>query len=102
MGGYELTDEDAPAIVAICRKLDGIALAIELAAGRMATVGFRDLDSSLGDSLQVLAHGRRTALPRHQTLRATLDWSYQLLAPSEQAVFRRLAVFHGNISTAAA
>jgi predicted ATPase/DNA-binding winged helix-turn-helix (wHTH) protein len=102
LGGYELTDEDAPAIVAICRKLDGIALAIELAAGRMATVGFRDLDSSLGDSLQVLAHGRRTALPRHQTLRATLDWSYQLLAPSEQAVFRRLAVFHGNISTAAA
>jgi predicted ATPase len=101
-GGYELSDADAPAIAEICRKLDGIPLAIELAAGRTATIGLGDLNASLGDSLQVLAQGRRTALPRHQTLHATLDWSYQLLTPPEKTAFRRLAVFQGNIPVAAA
>ena len=85
-----------PRIVAeICRRLDGIALAIELAAGRLASLGVRGLASSLEDCFRVLTHGRRTALPRHQTLRATFDWSYQFLSPEDQAALRRLAVFIG-------
>ena len=95
LGGYELTESDAPVVAEICRRLDGMALAIELAAGRVDTMGIRGLSASLGDCLNVLTQGRRTALPRHQTLRVTLDWSYQLLPAPEQAVLRRLAVFNG-------
>jgi predicted ATPase/DNA-binding winged helix-turn-helix (wHTH) protein len=102
LGGYVLTDADAPIVAEICRKLDGMALAIELAAGSMATMGLRALAVSLSDSLAVLTQGRRTALPRHQTLRATLDWSYELLTPTEKMVFRRLAVFNGPFTLAAA
>ena len=76
-------------------ELDGIALAIELAAGRLASLGVRGLAGSLEDCFRVLTHGRRTALPRHQTLRATFDWSYQLLSPEDQAALRRLSVFRG-------
>ena len=98
LGGYRLDDADTPYVADICRRLDGIALAIELAAGRLAGLGIRGLASSLGDRFQVLTHGRRTALPRHQTLRATLDWSYQLLAPQDQAALRGLAVFSGSFT----
>ena len=94
-GGYRLDDADAPFVADICRRVDGIALAIELAAGRLASLGVRGLASSLEDCFRVLTHGRRTALPRHQTLRATFDWSYRLLSPEEQAALRRLAVFIG-------
>jgi predicted ATPase/DNA-binding winged helix-turn-helix (wHTH) protein len=98
LGGYELDDADAPYVAEICRRLDGIALAIELAAGRLASLGIQGLAVSLEDCFRILTHGRRTALPRHQTLRATFDWSYQLLSPEDQAALRRLSVFSGNIT----
>jgi predicted ATPase/DNA-binding winged helix-turn-helix (wHTH) protein len=102
LGGYELVDTDAPVVSDICRRLDGIALAIELAAGRVDTLGIRGLAASLKESFQVLTRGRRTALARHQTMRATLDWSYGFLPPAEQTLFRQLAVFNGGFSLAAA
>jgi predicted ATPase/DNA-binding winged helix-turn-helix (wHTH) protein len=95
LGGYQLDDADAPYVADICRRLDGIALAIELAAGRVASLGIQGLANSLEDRFRVLTHGRRTALPRHQTLRATFDWSYQLLSSGDQAALRRLSVFSG-------
>jgi len=95
IGGYNLDDADAPFVADICRRLDGIALAIELAAGRLPDLGIQGLANSLEDCFQILTHGRRTALPRHQTLRATFDWSYQLLSPEDQAALRRLSVFSG-------
>jgi predicted ATPase len=102
LGGYAVTDSDAPVVAEICRKLDGMPLAIELAAGSVDTLGLRGLADSLSDSLAVLSQGRRTALPRHQTLRATLEWSYELLSASEKAVFRRLALFNGHFTLEAA
>lgn len=96
LGGYALDDEDAPYVADICRRLDGIALAIELATGRLAGLGVQGLASSLEDCFLVLTHGRRTALPRHQTLRATFDWSYQLLSEQDRAALRRLSVFSGT------
>ena len=95
LGGYQLDDADAQYVAEICHRLDGMALAIELAAGRLHSLGVRGLAGSLEDSFRILTHGRRTALPRHQTLRATLDWSYQLLSPEDQAALRRLSVFRG-------
>jgi predicted ATPase/DNA-binding winged helix-turn-helix (wHTH) protein len=93
--GFELTDANASIVAEICRKLDGIALAIELAAGRVSAYGLRETAALLDNRLRLLWHGRRTALPRHQTLSATLDWSYDLLTEPERAVFRRLSVFVG-------
>jgi predicted ATPase len=98
LGGYELGDSEAPHVAGICRRLDGIALAIELAAGRLAGLGVQGLASSLEDSFRVLTRGRRTALPRHQTLRATFDWSHQLLSPEDQMALRRLSVFSGTFT----
>lgn len=102
LGGYELTDEDAADVVDICTRLDGIALAIELAAGRLEAMGIAALSRSLSDCFRVLTRGRRTALPRHQTLRATLDWSYLILSPEEQQALRELSVFRGRFSSRAA
>src|SRR5262245_5842819 len=87
---------------AVCRRLDGIPLAIELAAARAATLGLDELAARLDDRLGLLTEGHRTALPRQQTLRATLDWSYELLAAIEQVVLRRLAVFAGSFTLKAA
>jgi len=95
---FELTDADVPAAVATCTKLDGLPLAIELAAGRIGPFGIRELAKRLDDRFTLLAQGRRTALPRHKTLRATLDWSYGILAQREQAILRRLAVFCGEFT----
>ena len=92
---FTLTDRDAPLVAAICRRLDGIALAIEIAAGRTDAFGVTGLSALLNDRFQLLMQGRRTALPRHRTLSATLDWSYSHLPQSEQIVLRRLAVFAG-------
>jgi predicted ATPase len=92
----------AAMIAAICRRLDGIPLAIELAAARFAALGIEGLAARLDDRFQLLTGGRRTALPRHQTLRATLDWSYELLPEPERAILRRLAVFAGVFSLQAA
>jgi predicted ATPase/DNA-binding winged helix-turn-helix (wHTH) protein len=100
--GFELTDANAPIVAGICRKLDGIALAIELAAGRVGAYGIRETAALLDNRLRLLWQGRRTALPRHQTLSATLDWSYDLLTEPERAVLRRLSVFVGFFTLEAA
>jgi predicted ATPase len=99
---FELRDTDAPVVADICRKLDGIALAIELAAGRVDVFGLLGVAARLDDRIRLLTHGRRTALPRQQTLRATLDWSYDVLSQAEQALLRRLAVFAGGFALEAA
>jgi predicted ATPase/DNA-binding winged helix-turn-helix (wHTH) protein len=85
-------------IAAICRQLDGMPLAIEMAAARGAMLGIEEVAANLNDRFGLLTGGRRTALPRHQTLRATLDWSYELLTEPERAILRRLAVFAGPFS----
>jgi predicted ATPase/DNA-binding winged helix-turn-helix (wHTH) protein len=92
----------AAIIGAVCRHLDGIPLAIELAAARTATLGVEGVAARLDDRFRLLTGGHRTALPRHQTLRATLDWSYELLPESERVVLRRLAIFAGGFTLAAA
>jgi predicted ATPase/DNA-binding winged helix-turn-helix (wHTH) protein len=89
-------------IVAICRRLDGIPLAIELAAARAATIGLEHVAARLDERFALLTNGRRTALPRHRTLRATLDWSYQLLSSEEQGLLNCLAMFAGPFSVDAA
>ena len=89
-------------IAAICRRLDGIPLAIELAAARTGALGIKQIAARLDNGFDLLTAGRRTALPRHQTLRATLDWSYGLLSVPERVILRRLAVFAGTFSLEAA
>ncbi len=100
--GYQLTDEDAPVAADICRRLDGIPLAIELAAGRVGALGLGAISSLLNDRFRLIMRGRRTALPRHQTLAATLDWSYDALNELERQVLRRLAVCVGSFDLEAA
>jgi predicted ATPase/DNA-binding winged helix-turn-helix (wHTH) protein len=100
--GFALIDNQISALMAICRRLDGIPLAIELAAARLATLGIEHLAARLDDRFNFLTEGRRTALPRHQTLRATLDWSYQTLSEDEIVVLRRLANFASSFSLEAA
>ncbi len=85
-------------LAVICRRLDGIPLAIELAAARASALGVEGLAARLDDRFRLLTGGKRTALPRHQTLRATLDWSYELLTEPERVTLRRLAVFAGHFS----
>ncbi|MEJ0019274.1 MAG: winged helix-turn-helix domain-containing protein [Acetobacteraceae bacterium] len=92
----------AMTVASICRRLDGIPLAIEMAAARLASLGADELARRLDDRLQLLTGGRRTALPRQQTLRATLDWSHALLPEPERMLLRRLAVFAGAFSLEAA
>src|SRR5229473_2613666 len=99
---FSPTVENLPAIAAICRRLDGIPLAIDLAATHVATLGLQQVAASLDDRFGMLTGGRRTALPRHQTLRATMDWSYELLPEPERLVLRRLAVFAGDFTAEAA
>jgi predicted ATPase/DNA-binding winged helix-turn-helix (wHTH) protein len=97
-----LSDADAAIVAEICRKLDGNALAIELAAGRVGTHGLQGLATLLDSRLRLSWQGRRTALPRHQTLSATLDWSYNLIPETERAVLRRLSVLVGGFTLQAA
>jgi predicted ATPase/DNA-binding winged helix-turn-helix (wHTH) protein len=92
----------AAAAAMICRRLDGVPLAIELAAARAAALGVEALAARLDERLSLLIDGRRTAPPRHQTLRATLDWSYELLSEPERAVMRRVSAFAGGFSLDAA
>ena len=94
----DLTDEDAEVLVQICGKLDGIALAIELAAARVGLYGLREMAALLDSRLQLEWRGRRTAPPRQQTLGATLDWSFGLIGENERVVFQRLAVFAGHFT----
>lgn len=102
LGGYRLDDAQAPLVAEICRRLDGIALAIELATGRLDTMSVPVLARSLENCFQVLTRGRRTALPRHQTLRGAIDWSYGILPAGEQTILRRLGVFNGPFTLLAA
>jgi len=99
---FELSDNDARTVGEICRRLDGIALAIELAAGRVNAFGLGEIASLLDDRFRLLWEGRRTALHRHQTLGATLDWSYNLLSDTESLVLRRISVFVGVFTPEAA
>jgi predicted ATPase/DNA-binding winged helix-turn-helix (wHTH) protein len=92
---FELSDAEAPIVAEICRKLDGIPLAIEFAAGRVGAYGIRGVADLLDSRFKVLWHGRRSAPPRHQTLQALLDWSYNLLSTYEQMILRRLSIFAG-------
>ncbi|WP_045008272.1 winged helix-turn-helix domain-containing protein [Bradyrhizobium sp. LTSP857] len=101
-GSFSLSDDEAPLVAEICRKLDGIALAIELAAGRAAVFGVGNTVARLGSRLDLLKFGRRTANPRHQTLKATLDWSHDHLSEVERIVLRRVAIFIGHFSLEAA
>jgi predicted ATPase/DNA-binding CsgD family transcriptional regulator len=91
--GYTLTDDDAAAVAALCRRLDGLPLAIELAASRVRSFGPAELVAHLDRRFDLLSQGSRTAPPRHRTLRNAIDWSYQLLEDEERALFDRLGVF---------
>ncbi|NWA29685.1 helix-turn-helix transcriptional regulator [Pseudomonas gingeri] len=90
---FSLRERDLKAVCEICRRLDGLPLAIELAAAQIDALALVGLQAQLGNCLQLLAHGRRTAVARHQTLKSALDWSYQRLSPLEQTVLLALAVF---------
>ncbi len=90
---FELTDDNAPIVAEICRRLDGIPLAIELAAARIKVLSPQQLAQKLDERFRVLTGGDRSALPRHQTMRALIDWSYDLLTDDERALFRKLGVF---------
>jgi predicted ATPase len=96
---FVMDDEATPLVCSICRRLDGIPLAIELAAGAIDVVGLKGLverlGGRLGKRLVMIGRGRRTASPRQQTLRATLDWSHDLLAPQEQELLAHLSIFRG-------
>lgn len=92
---FYLSTSNSTAVATICRHLDGIPLAIEFAAGRAATLGVSHVVADLQDRFRSLTSGRRTAIPRHKTLRAVLDWSYDLLSTPEQAFLRSLGVFAG-------
>ena len=99
---FELSEEDAPLVAEICRRLDGIALAIELAAGRVNAYGIAGTASLLDSRFSLLWRGRRTAIPRHQTLSAAISWSYDLLPSAESATLRGLSVFVGPFTLEAA
>ena len=100
--GFALDDANAAAVAAVCVRLDGIPLALELAAARLGSLSVPEISSRLDQRFRLLTGGSRTALPRHQTLRALIDWSYDLLTPDEQVVLGRLSVFAGGWTLAAA
>ena len=99
---FQVTNENAPAVASICHHLDGIPLAIELAAARVRSLSVEEMNQRLDQRFRLLTGGVRTALPRQQTLRALIDWSYDLLHEAEQALFDRLTVFAGGWTLAAA
>jgi predicted ATPase/class 3 adenylate cyclase len=95
---FQLTNENAPLVVQVCKRLDGIPLAIELAAKRLSLLALPQMITRLNDRFRLLTGGGRTALPRQQTLRAAIDWSHELLAESERTLLRRVSVFAGGFS----
>jgi predicted ATPase/DNA-binding winged helix-turn-helix (wHTH) protein len=99
---FELTDANASDVGRICRRLDGIALAIELTASRVCAYGVKPMIALLDNQFNMLWEGRRTALPRHRTLRATIEWSYNLLSEQERTILCRLSAFSGNFTLDAA
>jgi predicted ATPase len=100
--GFELSDANAEAVAQVCRRLDGVALALELAAARVRALRVEQVAARLSDAFHLLTGGSRTGLPHQQTLRATIDWSHALLSDAERACFRRLAVFAGGWTLAVA
>ena len=100
--GFRVTEQNCTAVAEICRRLDGIPLAIELAAARVQSLPVEQIARRLGDCFRVLTGGDKTALPRQQTLRASIDWSYDLLGLEERTLFRRLGVFSGGWTLEAA
>ncbi len=100
--GYSLSEQNYRPITQICQKLDGLPLAIELAAARITLLSAKEIADRLTDRFDLLTGGSRNVLPRQQTLRAALDWSYEFLTESEQSLFRRLSVFADNFSLEAA
>lgn len=99
---FRITDRNAPAVAQICRRLDGVPLAIELAAARVRALPVEQIAARLDDRFRLLTGSSRITVPRHQTLRQTIDWSHELLAEDERAVFRRVSVFIGGASLEAA
>jgi predicted ATPase/class 3 adenylate cyclase/DNA-binding NarL/FixJ family response regulator len=99
---FTVTNANAPTVAEICQRLDGIPLALELAAARVKMLNPQQIMARLSDSLSLLTRGNAAALPRHQTLRAAIDWSYDLLSDKQRALFRRLAVFAGGFTLEAA
>jgi len=99
---FTLTEQNAAAVLQICQRLDGIPLALELAAARTRTLTVDQIAERLNDRFNLLTQGNRAALPRHQTLQALIDWSYDLLSEEERVLFRRLAVFVGGWTLEAA
>jgi len=99
---FDLTAQNASSVASICAQLDGIPLAIELAAPRLRSMSVDELNDRLDQRFSLLTDGSRTALPRHRTLRSTIDWSYALLTEREQAMLRRVAVFAGGWALASA
>jgi predicted ATPase len=97
-GSIVLTDGEAPFVAEMCRKLDGIPLAIELVAGQAAALGIKNTVARLMSRLELLRLSHRTTAPRHRTLKATLDWSYNLLSDGERIVLRRIAPFVGHFT----
>jgi predicted ATPase/DNA-binding CsgD family transcriptional regulator len=97
-GAFELTSSNQAAVVALCRRLDGLPLAIELAAVRTRVLSAEQILDRLGDRFALLTGGARAALPRHQTLRLAIDWSFELLTDVEQTLFRRLCLFAGRFT----
>jgi predicted ATPase/DNA-binding CsgD family transcriptional regulator len=97
-GQFDLSPDNHAAVVQLCRQLDGMPLAIELAAVRTRALGVEEIVNRLRNRFDFLKGGSQSAVPRHQTLRAAIDWSHDLLGPSEQALFRKLAVFVGDFS----
>jgi predicted ATPase/class 3 adenylate cyclase len=100
--GFVLTERQAPAVAKLCAHLDGIPLALELAAARVRLLSIEEINARLNDRFKLLTGGIRTALPRQQTLRATLDWSYELLAEQERTLLNRMAMFPGGFTLEAA
>jgi predicted ATPase len=93
---FQITDTNSRAVVDICHRLDGIPLAIEFAAARVRALSVDEISARLNDRFRLLTGGDRTALPRQQTLRASIGWSYDLLTDHERALLRRLSVFAGG------
>jgi predicted ATPase/DNA-binding SARP family transcriptional activator len=102
LGSFDLTENNGPLVLQVCRRLDGIPLAIELAVGKLKALSLEQIAGRLDDRFHLLTGGSRTALPRQQTLEATIDWSYDLLPAAQQAVLRKLSVFAGGFNLEAA